>query len=108
MRFLIGAMLPRELVKTIRDFGYEVRHVRKLGLSGLSDEGIWNVACDNGEIIITKDEDFANFRKSDPRVRVILYRRGNTKFAELIKDFETSMPDVIARLENGEQMIEIS
>jgi predicted nuclease of predicted toxin-antitoxin system len=59
VRFLIDAQRPIALAKFIRGRGHDATHVADLGMAAADDPPIWDRAVREGEVIVTKDEDFA-------------------------------------------------
>lgn len=58
--------------------------------------------------IVTKDEDFPLRKSREPSGPVIIWLRiGNTRKQVLLEWFGALLPDMIASLEKGEQVIEL-
>ncbi len=74
-----------------------------------SDSTIWDYAIRAAATIITKDEDFAQRKAlSDAGPAIVWIRLPNTRRRALIAWFETVLPDIIAALERGETLIEMT
>jgi predicted nuclease of predicted toxin-antitoxin system len=59
MRFIVDAQLPPALARSLTAKGHEAEHVADRGLHAASDNAIWDFAMQEGAVIVTKDEDFA-------------------------------------------------
>ena len=60
-RFLIDANLPVALARAIEANGYQAVHAADLGLSGDEDMQLWHLAGQRGDMLVSKDADFADF-----------------------------------------------
>jgi predicted nuclease of predicted toxin-antitoxin system len=108
VRFLVDAQLPPALARWLTGAGYVAQHVAEVGLAAANDEPIWRHAAATGAVIVTKDEDFAArrvHRKGSPSV--VWLRIGNASNRALLQWFEPLLPEIVARLEQGEVLIEI-
>jgi predicted nuclease of predicted toxin-antitoxin system len=108
MRFLIDAMLPREFAIILKNHGHEARHVKRIKLSTNIDDAIWEAACANKEIVISKDKDFLQLAKSDRRTRLVWYRLRNETYDQLIGSFVQRLPQILLCLESEDQIVEIT
>jgi predicted nuclease of predicted toxin-antitoxin system len=74
------------------------------------DIEIWRIAVERESVIVTKDEDFAVWRvgSEEQLPTVIWLRVGNTRKAELLNWMESLLPDIVAALDAGERLIEVS
>ena len=66
MRFLVDNQLPAALAVLLREQGHEAEHVLDLGLAQGKDNPIWQHAITRQAVIITKDEDFAEWSAPRP------------------------------------------
>ena len=82
--------------------------VREVGLREAKDSAIWQYALQNNAAILTKDEDFAErcLRTQSPPV-VVWLRIGNATTPVLLGWFLPHLPAVIARIQSGDQLIEV-
>lgn len=72
------------------------------------DLTIWHHACQEGAVLITKDEDFVSLRTlSNNGTAVIWVRLGNTTRRQLLASFARLLPDIEQALTAGETLIEI-
>jgi predicted nuclease of predicted toxin-antitoxin system len=109
MRFLVDAQLPPALARWLAAKGHEAEHVVDRGMQAASDAAIWDYALASSTVIITKDEDFAQRKVlTDSGPVVIWIRVPNTRRRDLLARFETMLPDVLAALERGETLVEVT
>ncbi|WP_187971546.1 DUF5615 family PIN-like protein [Aquibium microcysteis] len=109
MRFLVDAQLPPALGRWLVARGHEAAHVGDLGMQASSDDAIWNHALASSAAIVTKDEDFAQRRILADRGPVVIWiRLPNTRRRDLLAWFETVLPSVLAAIERGENLIEVT
>jgi predicted nuclease of predicted toxin-antitoxin system len=108
VKFLIDAQLPSALARWIERQGHRATHIFEIGLERGEDGPIWEHAGNDNAVIITKDEDFADrWLLSDRPVPLIWIRKGNCSNRALLAWLEPLWPDVLMRLEQGEQLIEL-
>lgn len=108
MRFLIDAQLPPALATLLRARGQEARHCYDFLAPDAKDREIWRAALHGEHVLITKDEDFAEWsRLRVPAPSVVWLRVGNLRKSALQARFETLLPDLLSRLETGETLIEV-
>ena len=107
--FLVDAQLPPALARKLCALNQEAAHVLDVGLLDANDSAIWDYALTNGMALITKDEDFA-IRASVSTVSptIVWIRIGNCTNAKLLAWFERELSAVIAALESGNRLVEIS
>ena len=99
----------RCLLKLLRDRSHDAVHVIELDLHQAEDEVISKVATKEEYFLITKDEDFAVRVVADlDHAAVIWVRVGNCSNPALIAWFEPLVEEIVARLMDGERLIEIS
>lgn len=108
MRFLVDAQLPPALARRVEAWGHVAEHVFDLDLTSAADGAIHDYAASVGAVIITKDEDFAVRHLLTGGPAVVWLRLGNTRRAVLLERVEAEFPAVLAALERGETLIEIS
>lgn len=109
MRFLVDAQLPPALARWLVAKGHEAEHVGDKGLQAASDTAIWDYALASAAAIVTKDEDFAQRKVLTAAGPIVVWiRLPNTRRQELLAWFETILPDVVAALERGEMLVEVT
>ena len=108
MRFIVDTQLPNALADWLREQGHQAEHVLETGLAQSKDKVIWQYAQEQGAVIVTKDEDFAEWvRRGRPGPAVIWLRIGNCSNPALRAWLEPLLPAVIRQLEKGERLIEM-
>ena len=108
MLFLVDAQLPPSLAVVLRQAGCDAVAVREIGLREAKDAAIWSYALQNNGVILTKDEDFAERCMASPQAPVVVWLRiGNASRRALIAWLEPRLPEIEARLEQGEKLIEV-
>ena len=107
--FLVDAQLPPALARKLSALGSESLHVLDIGLLEASDGQIWDYALAHKAVIVTKDEDFAIRASVSPIAPSIVWIRiGNCPNATLLAWFERELPTVVAALDAGNRLVEIS
>jgi predicted nuclease of predicted toxin-antitoxin system len=108
VNFLVDAQLPPALARWIASHGHRATHVFDLGLETAADPVIWERAGRESTVIISKDEDFVDhWLLSAAPVQLVWIRKGNCSNHALLAWLEPLWPDVVKRLEQGEQFIEL-
>ena len=83
-------------------------HVLALGMEQSSDREIWEYAATHRAIIVTKDEDFMEWKRRIPGGTPLLWiRLGNCPNRILLESLLLILPTVIERFEQGEELIEV-
>ena len=79
-----------------------------LGCSDAEDSEIWDYALANQAAIITKDQDFAECLMSRRPAPVIVWLRiGNTSNRALVTLLLPLWPNIISRIEAGDNLVEV-
>ena len=108
MRFLVDNQLPAALAAWLREQGHAADHVLDLQLAQSKDNPIWQHAQSQGAIIVSKDEDFAEWvRRGRPGPAVVWLRLGNSTRRELLAWIAPRWPTVMTRLQEGARLIEV-
>ena len=108
MRFLVDNQLPAALADWLRQQGYEAQHVLEVQLAQAKDNPIWQHAQSQGAVILSKDEDFAEWvRRGRPGPAVVWLRLGNSTRRELITWISPRWPAVMTRLQEGARLVEV-
>lgn len=105
MRFLLDQNLPTALIAVLADLGHEALHVKPLGLAEATDREIWTEARALGAIMVSKDTDFVSLAGWGGRL--VRLRIGNCSNTELFAIVRAAWPDVIARLDEGETLVNV-
>ncbi len=108
MKFLVDNQLPLALARWLEKQGLDAKHALDIQLNEQKDPVIWQYAIANHCVIISKDEDFADWvHVRNPRTSVVWVRIGNCRNEDLFAAFARALPLMVQRLENGEILIEI-
>jgi predicted nuclease of predicted toxin-antitoxin system len=85
VRFLVDTQLPKALAPWLSERGHQAEHVLDIGLGQSKDTPIWRYAQQNGAVVLTKDEDFAEWvRRGRPGPAVVGLRMGNSSQRALV------------------------
>ena len=108
MRWIVDAQLPPALARVLEQRGHEAEHVEDAGLRHADDAVIWQRALERGAVIVTKDEDFPSRAWTSRTAPSIVWLRiGNASRRALLAWLEPLLPDIEARLGQGEKIIEV-
>jgi predicted nuclease of predicted toxin-antitoxin system len=109
MRFIVDAQLPPAFARRLAQEGHEAEHVADQLRVTASDPFIWDHALSVGAVIITKDEDFAQRKTlTGTGPSIVWIRLPNTRRQALLAWFEQVLPDILAALDRGETLVEIT
>jgi predicted nuclease of predicted toxin-antitoxin system len=109
MRFIVDAQLPPALATWLAAKGHDAEHVADRQMQTAADAAIWDYALREATAIITKDEDFAQRKVlTDDGPVVVWIRLPNTRRPDLLRWFETVLPDVLSAIERGETLVEVT
>jgi predicted nuclease of predicted toxin-antitoxin system len=108
VRFLVDNQLPGALASWLRQRGHEAEHVLAVQLAQAKDNPIWHYAESTGAVIVSKDEDFAEWvRRGRPGPAVVWLRLGNSTRRTLLAWIEVRWPSVLQQLAVGERLVEV-
>ena len=108
MRFLVDTQLPKALALWLTARGHEAEHVLDVGLGQSKDTPVWRYAEQNGAVIITKNEDFAEWvRRGRAGPAIVWLRIGNSSKGVLLAWLEPLLPAIVRQLEQGERLVEV-
>lgn len=108
IRFLVDAQLPPRLARSLAAEGYQAEHVEDLGMCHAKDEAIWQYAKERQAVLVSKDEDFVERTRSQGGGPVVVWLRiGNSSNAGLLKWLLPMLPQIVARIQSGDRLIEI-
>lgn len=106
----IDAQISPALAKWIETiFRIQAHALRDVGLRDATDREIFQAARTAGATVLTKDSDFVTLQHqlgSPPQI--IWLTCGNTSNRYLRTLLMTALPDAVALLESGENLVEIS
>jgi len=68
------------IIDYLRSLGHDVLSIRAAGLSGISDDGVYQRACQEARVIVTMDKDFSRMFRFPPEkcggiIVVKIYKR---------------------------------
>ena len=108
MRFLVDTQLPATLGRWLRERGHQTEHVLEIGLAQSKDTLIWRHAQEQDAVIITKDEDYAEWvRRGRPGPQVVWLRLGNSSTRALLVWLEPLLPRIVHELEQAGRLVEV-
>ena len=108
MRFLVDNQLPAALAVWLRAQGHEAEHVLHVQLAQAKDSPIWHYADGVNAVIVTKDEDFAEWvRRGRLGPAVVWLRLGNSTRRQLLTWIEVRWRPLLRQLEAGERLVEV-
>ena len=105
MRFLLDQNLPASLIPLLADFGHEGLHAKSIGMAEATDREIWARAVELAAVVVSKDSDFVAF--AGQGAKLVRVRIGNRPNRDLHAIISRGWPDVVARLEDGEVLVEL-
>jgi predicted nuclease of predicted toxin-antitoxin system len=98
MKILANENLFEPIIEFLKNLGHDVLSIRDAGLSGISDEEVYQLACKEKRVIMTMDKDFSRTFRFPPEncggiIVVKIYKRTVdetlemfTRFYRLIKE----------------------
>jgi len=106
----LDAQLPPSAAPWITaKFGIGAHAVRDLGLRDAKDPPIFQAARVAGTVVMTKDSDFVEIlQRLGPPPKVLWVTCGNTSNVRLREILSAQLPVAVARLEQGESLVEIA
>jgi predicted nuclease of predicted toxin-antitoxin system len=108
VRFLVDTQLPTALARWLRDRGHQAEHVLEIDLAQSKDALVWRYAREHGAVIITKDEDFAEWvRRGRPGPSVVWLRLGNSSKRVLLVWLEPLLPLIVQKLDQNDRLVEV-
>ena len=103
MKFLVDAQLPRSLVRSLRELGYDAKHTWGLELGNRTpDDSVASIADREGAIVVSKDLDFLNSHilVNQPK-RLLLVSTGNISSRLLIGLFVSHIAAIASSFEES-------
>lgn len=108
MRFLVDTQLPREVARFFMEKGHEAEQVLDLGLAQSKDNVLWDYAIRRQAVIVTKDEDFAEWILRGKEGPAVLWLRiGNCTNNVLLTWLISLWPHILPRLAPGDRLVEV-
>jgi len=86
------------IIDYLRNLGHDVLSIRAAGLSGISDDEVYQKACEKNSVIITMDKDFSRMFRFPPEkcggiIVVKIYKRTVDETLSLFKKFFESIQE---------------
>jgi predicted nuclease of predicted toxin-antitoxin system len=108
VKFLVDNQLPAALARFLSSRGVDCQHVLDLGLDRTSDAKIWEYACREDFVVISKDEDFLYLASGrETPGRFLWIRLGNCRRIVLLDAVARAWPQIEDALQKGEQIVEL-
>lgn len=101
MKLFANENLYEPLIDFLKSLGHDVSSIREEGLSGISDDTVYKMACKERRVIITMDKDFARMFRFPPEgcggiIVVKIYKRTVEETLQIFKNhFPLLKPDDI-------------
>lgn len=110
MKFLIDQNLPLALRDWLIERGFTAEHVRDVDLAGAPDVEILLHAKLNRQVIVTRDKDYVSAAGGHVATwqKIVWVRIGNMNTNGLLSSWSDAWPHTLARLKNGDELIDIA
>ncbi len=98
MKIFANENLFEPIIDYLRGLGHNVFSIRDAGLSGISDDEVYQRACKEKRIIITMDKDFSRMFRFPPEncggiIVVKIYKRTVNETLSIFKKFYESIQE---------------
>lgn len=108
MKFLIDNQIPPALAYWLVKRGFDATHVLDLGLASTPDRELWQIAKDEGRIMVSKDEDFFLLATRPEETGHLLWLRvGNFRTHALIGLLEGQWNAIASAFSEGQRIVEV-
>jgi len=103
MKFLANENLFEPIIEYLKGLGHDVLSIREAGLSGITDDEVYKLACKDNRVIITMDKDFSRIFRFPPEkcggiIVVKIYKRKVKETLRIFrKHFETIGDDKVRK-----------
>ena len=96
MRLFANENLYDPLIDHLKSLGLDLKSIRSMGLSGISDEQVYRMACKENLVIITMDRDFTRMFRFPPEkcggiIVVKIYKRTLADTLRILKKVFSSL-----------------
>ena len=108
MKFLVDNALSPNLAVGLRAAGYDVVHLRDIGLASASDAEVFQIALADSRVIVSEDTDFATLLALRNAVKpsVLLFRGiQDRSAANLLSLLQTNITAVTGDLDAGAAVV---
>jgi len=101
MKLLLDADIPYSFLNKLKNEGYDVVDVRDISDHPLKDEEIFNLACKERRVLVTRDLDFGNILRYPPYKSsgIIILRTHLLSQEEMFKILKKALEEGKNRLE---------
>ncbi len=98
MKFFANENLYEPIIEYIRKCSHDVLSIRDAGLSGISDDRVYQKACRENRIIITMDKDFSRILRFPPEkcggiIVVKIYKRTVDETLSIFRNYFESLQE---------------
>jgi predicted nuclease of predicted toxin-antitoxin system len=109
VKLWLDVQLPPAIAAWIAStFGVECEHIRDTPLAQADDQALFTALRQRGQVIVTKDEDFADLvTRLDPPPQVLWIRVGNLTNRALREFFSGTLRRALELLQVGEPLVEM-
>ena len=104
MKFLVDNALSPKLAVGLRAAGYDVAHLRDMGLASASDAEVFQVALTGNRVVVSEDTDFGTLLalRNAAKPSVLLFRGiADRSAANLLSLLQTNLATVTPDLKAG-------
>ncbi|MCD4767354.1 MAG: DUF5615 family PIN-like protein [Methanosarcinales archaeon] len=63
MKIFVDENIPLMTVRVLREMGHDVRDIRGTAQQGITDDVLWEIAQQEGRLLITTDKGFTQYRE---------------------------------------------
>ena len=82
MKILVDENIPSLTIQTLREMGHDVMDIRGTPEEGMKDIELWNLAQDEGCLLITTDKGFSRHR-NEPHHGILIIRLRQPKLGKI-------------------------
>jgi predicted nuclease of predicted toxin-antitoxin system len=91
MKLFANENLFEPIIEYLQDLGHDVLSIRDENLSGISDDEVYRIACEEKRVIITMDKDFTKLFRFPPEkcggiIVVKIYKRSVDETLEIFRN----------------------
>lgn len=96
------------LARLLDEHGHTAEHVTEVGPADARDRDLWRYALEQGAVIVTKDEDFADMVATGHEAPAVVWIRiCNTRRATLLDWFAPLIDQIVEMVNAGDRLIEL-
>lgn len=98
MKLFANENLFEPIIAYLRSLGHDVLSIRDAGLSGITDDEVYQRACKENRVIVTMDKDFSRIFRFPPDrcggiIVAKIYKRTVHESLEIFKKFHGSLKE---------------